>query len=142
MKFKSSESIKNLEKQLQSGYSLPIFKGYVAVKTTGFYKFIDTFYSSLPTDLQEAKSLLRKFDINSHKSNDEISSSKNSPYDGLRELEHRLGEAIKFADFAIVSVKEFENLINKVYKSLPEEITKAEALDKWKHVKICNCMPK
>lgn len=129
MKFKSSESIKNLEKQLQSGYSLPIFRGYVAVKTTGFYKFIDTFYSSLPADLQEARSLLRKFDINSHKSNED-SSSKNSPYDGLRELELRLDEAIKFADFAIVSVKEFENLINKVYKSLPEEITKAEALDK------------
>ncbi len=129
MKFKSSESIKNLEKQLQSGYSLPIFRGYVAVKTTGFYKFIDTIYSSLPADLQEARSLLRKFDINSHKLNED-SSSKNSPYDGLRELELRLDEAIKFADFAIVSVKEFENLINKVYKSLPEEITKAEALDK------------
>ena len=50
--------------------------------------------------------------------------------DCLQELECRLDKAIKFADFAIVSVKEFENLINKVYKSLPEEITKAETLDR------------
>jgi len=130
MKFESKESIKNLEKQLQSGYSLPIFRGYVAVKTTGFYKFIDTFYSSLPSDLHEARLLLKKFDSNFHNQNDKSSTSKTSPFDCLQELECRLDEAIKFADFAIVSVKEFENLINKVYKSLPEEITKAETLDR------------
>lgn len=130
MKFESKESIKNLEKQLRSGYSLPIFRGYVAVKTTGFYKFIDTFYSSLPSDLHEARLLLKKFDSNFHNQNDKSSTSKTSPFDCLQELECRLDEAIKFADFAIVSVKEFENLINKVYKSLPEEITKAETLDK------------
>ena len=130
MKFESKESIKNLEKQLRSGYSLPIFKGYVAVKTTGFYKFIDTFYSSLPSDLHEARLLLKKFDSNFHNQNDKSSTSKTSPFDCLQELECRLDEAIKFADFAIVSVKEFENLINKVYKSLPEEITKAETLDR------------
>lgn len=128
MKFESKESIKNLEKQLRSGYSLPIFRGYVAVKTTGFYKFIDTFYSSLPSDLHEARLLLKKFDSNFHNQNDKSSTSKTSPFDCLQELECRLDEAIKFADFAIVSVKEFENLINKVYKSLPEEITKAESL--------------
>lgn len=130
MKFESKESIKNLEKQLRSGYSLPIFRGYVAVKTTGFYKFIDTFYSSLPSDLHEARLLLKKFDSNFHNQNDKNSTSKTSPFDCLQELECRLDEAIKFADFAIVSVKEFENLINKVYKSLPEEITKAETLDR------------
>ncbi len=130
MKFESKESIKNLEKQLRSGYSLPIFRGYVAVKTTGFYKFIDTFYSSLPSDLHEARLLLKKFDSNFHNQNDKSSTSKTSPFDCLQELECRLDEAIKFADFAIVSVKEFENLINKVYKSLPEEITKAETLDR------------
>lgn len=130
MKFESKESIKNLEKQLRSGYSLPIFRGYVAVKTTGFYKFIDTFYSSLPSDLYEARLLLKKFDSNFHNQNDKSSTSKTSPFDCLQELECRLDEAIKFADFAIVSVKEFENLINKVYKSLPEEITKAETLDR------------
>lgn len=130
MKFESKESIKNLEKQLRSGYSLPIFRGYVAVKTTGFYKFIDTFYSSLPSDLHEARLLLKKFDSNFHNQNDKSSTSKTSPFDCLQELECRLDDAIKFADFAIVSVKEFENLINKVYKSLPEEITKAETLDR------------
>lgn len=130
MKFESKESIKNLEKQLRSGYSLPIFRGYVAVKTTGFYKFIDTFYSSLPSDLHEARLLLKKFDSNFHNQNDKSLTSKTSPFDCLQELECRLDEAIKFADFAIVSVKEFENLINKVYKSLPEEITKAETLDR------------
>ncbi len=130
MKFESKESIKNLEKQLQSGYSLPIFRGYVAVKTTGFYKFIDTFYSSLPSDLHEARLLLQKFDSNFHNQNDKSTTSKTSSFDCLRELEVRLDEAIKFADFAIVSVKEFENLINKVYKSLPEEITRAETLDR------------
>ena len=128
MKF--TKSIKNLEKQLQSGYSLPIFRGYVAVKTTGFYKFIDTFYSSLPSDLHEARLLLKKFDSNFHNQNNKIATSKISPFDCLQELECRLDKAIKFADFAIVSVKEFENLINKVYKSLPEEITKAETLDR------------
>ena len=130
MKFESKESIKNLEKQLQSGYSLPIFRGYVAVKTTGFYKFIDTFYSSLPSDLHEARLLLKKFDSNFHNQNNKIATSKTSPFDCLQERECRLDKAIKFADFAIVSVKEFENLINKVYKSLPEEITKAETLDR------------
>ena len=51
MEFKSLEIIKDLEKQIQTGYSLSIFKGYVAINKRGVEKLIDELYAKLPEDV-------------------------------------------------------------------------------------------
>ena len=44
MFFKSLEYIKDLEKQVNSSYSLPIFRGYVAIDKRGVEKIIDELF--------------------------------------------------------------------------------------------------
>ena len=59
MEFKSLEIIKDLEKQIQTGYSLSIFKGYVAINKRGVEKLIDELYANLPDDVVAARTYLK-----------------------------------------------------------------------------------
>lgn len=59
MKFQSKEDIKRLEAQIKSGYSLPIFKGFIAVNKRGVEQIIDAIYANLPDDVKKQESFLK-----------------------------------------------------------------------------------
>ena len=124
MRFKSLEIIKALEQQLQTGYSLSIFKGYVAINKRGVEKLIDELYANLPEDVMAARIYLKN--KKQQISNDE----QPEVFNNIKELETQIETPLQFATHVIVNVKEIEKLINKIYNNLPEEITKAENLDK------------
>lgn len=129
MKIKSIELIKILEQQLETNYSLRIFKGYVAINKRGVEKIIDELYANLPEDVANARKYLR----NNHPSflpNEVEKMSKSNIYDNLSELETMLDNTIGFATYVIVNIREIEKLIDKIYNSLPDEIKKAERFDK------------
>lgn len=124
MKFKSKEIIKALEEQIETGYSLKIFRGYVAINKRGVEKLIDELYANLPDDVHAARTFLEK-------QNQKLSKNNQSKiFDNIRELESQIEGPFQIATHVIVNVKEFEKLIDKIYVNLPEEIIKAEVLDK------------
>lgn len=124
MKFKSLEIIKALEEQVETGYSLKIFKGYVAINKRGVEKLINELYANLPEDVHAARKFLEN-------KNRQISSIKPSKvFDNIKELETKIESPLQIATHIVVNVKEIEKVINKIYDTLPEEITTAEDLDK------------
>lgn len=126
MQFQSKETIKHLEEQIKNSYSLPIFKGYKAINKTGAEKLIDEIYVNLPYDIRRAREYLKQENYTFQPKSKE---NKNI-YDTIQMLETALDEGVQFANFVIVCVKDIESLLNKIYQSMPEEITKAEILDK------------
>ncbi len=124
MKFKSLEIIKALENQIETGYSLKIFRGYVAINKRGVEKLIDELYAKLPEDVMAARIYLKN-------KKQQISNNKeNNIFDNIKELETQIESPLQFATHVIVNVREIEKLINKIYSSIPEEIQEANFLDK------------
>ena len=84
MKFKSLEIIKALEEQVETGYSLKIFKGYVAINKRGVEKLIDELYANLPDDVKAAREYLEK-------TNHQISRKEPTRvFDNIKELENQI----------------------------------------------------
>lgn len=127
MKFESKKKIHDLEKQLQEGYKLPIFRGYVAVNKRGVEQIIDSIYKNLPNDVQTARGFLKSWKEEPTLKQD--TESKNNLFDYLQKLETTLNEQMTFASYVIVKVKEIEDIINQIYKNIPSEINEAENLD-------------
>ena len=124
MKFKSLEIIKALEEQVETGYSLKIFKGYVAINKRGVEKLIDELYANLPDDVKAAREYLEK-------TNHQISRKEPTRvFDNIKELENQIENPLQIATHIVVNVKEMEKLIDKIYYSLPSEIQEANILDK------------
>jgi hypothetical protein len=124
MKFKSLEIIKALEEQIETGYSLKIFRGYVAINKRGAEKLIDELYANLPDDVKAAREFLKT-------KNHQTKSNGNSQiFDNIKEFENKIDGDFQIATHVIVNVREMEKLVNKIYKALPEEITEAEVLSK------------
>lgn len=124
MKFKSLEIIKALEEQVETGYSLKIFKGYVAINKRGVEKLIDELYANLPDDVKAAREYLEK-------TNHQISRKEPTRvFDNIKELENQIENPLQIATHIVVNVKEMEKLIDKIYCSLPSEIQEANILDK------------
>lgn len=123
MKFQSKEDIKRLEAQIKSGYSLPIFKGFIAVNKRGVEQIIDAIYANLPDDVKRAREFLKNSNIKpgNHQ-------SKNL-FDFLQKLENTLNETMSIADFSILKIKEIETLLYQIGNNIPEEITQAEKIN-------------
>lgn len=123
MKFQSKEDIKRLEAQIKSGYSLPIFKGFIAVNKRGVEQIIDAIYANLPDDIKKAREFLENSNIKpaNHQ-------SKNL-FDFLQKLENTLNETMSIADFSILKIKEIETLLYQIGNNIPEEITQAEKIN-------------
>lgn len=123
MKFQSKEDIKRLEAQIKSAYSLPIFKGFIAVNKRGVEQIIDAIYANLPDDVKKAREFLKNSNIKpaNHQ-------SKNL-FDFLQKLENTLNETMSIADFSILKIKEIETLLYQIGNNIPEEITQAEKIN-------------
>ena len=128
MKFKSPKIIKHLEDQIEQGYSLPIFKGYVAVNKRGVEKLIDTLYETLTMDVINARKYLetQNYEIKSNIPKKQ----KNTVFDYLKALETCIYESTQLFHCAIINTREIEEILDKISDNLPEEIIKAENLSK------------
>lgn len=125
MNFQSKEDIKRLENKIRNGYSLPIFKGLVAVNKRGVEQIIDAIYANLPDDVKRAREFLK----NSNQM-PTVQPEKNHLFDTLQKLEVILNETISVANFAILKIKEIETLLQQIEKNIPKEIIQAEISDK------------
>lgn len=127
MNFESKKKIQDLEKQLLESYKLPIFRGYVAVNKRGVEQIIDAIYQNLPADIQTARGFLSSWKEEPIlKQNTE---NKKNLFSYLQKLETTLNEQMTIASYVIVKVKEIEDIINQIYKNIPDEINQAENLD-------------
>lgn len=128
MFFKSLEYIKELENCINSSYSLPIFKGYVAINKRGVEKIIDELYASLPVDVQRAREYLKNNDINP-----ERNVSKGADlYGCIKNLAVLFDKGFEVMNLSIVSSAKAKELINKVVENMPKEIFQAKKIDKTK----------
>ena len=125
MNFQSREDIKRLENKIRNGYSLPMFKGLVAVNKRGVEQIIDAIYANLPDDVKRAREFLK----NSNQM-PTVQPEKNHLFDTLQKLEVILNETISVANFAILKIKEIETLLQQIEKNIPKEIIQAEISDK------------
>jgi len=126
MFFKSLEYIKELENCINSSYSLPIFKGYVAINKRGVEKIIDELYASLPVDVQRAREYLKNNDINpEHKD-----SKSTDLYGCIKNLAVLFDKGFEVMNLSIVSSAKAKELINKVIENMPKEIFQAKKIDK------------
>lgn len=122
MKFQSREDIRRLENKIKNGYSLPIFKGFVAVNKQGVEQIIDAIYANLPDDVRRAREFLKNSNP-PHKVETNL-------FDSLKKLEVILNETVSIANFSILKIKEIELLLDKIEKNIPKEIIQAEISDK------------
>lgn len=122
MEFKTPKIIKNLEEKIENSYSLPIFKGYVAINKRGVEKIIDELYTNLQNDIQKAKEYLQS-------KNYEIKTDKTIIYDSIKNLESALCNGFTFFDVLIVNIREIDKLIKKVEDDIPAEIQKANKIE-------------
>ena len=123
MKFQSKEDIKRLEAQIKSGYSLPIFKGFIAVNKRGVEQIIDAIYANLPDDVKKAREFLKNSIIKP------VNHQSKNLFDFLQKLENTLNETMSIADFSILKIKEIETLLYQIGNNIPEEITQAEKIN-------------
>ena len=123
MKFQSKEDIKRLEAQIKSGYSLPIFKGFIAVNKRGVEQIIDAIYANLPDDVKKAREFLKNSNIKP------VNHQSKNLFDFLQKLENTLNETMSIADVSILKIKEIETLLYQIGNNIPEEITQAEKIN-------------
>ncbi|MCM1338843.1 MAG: hypothetical protein NC191_04170 [Muribaculaceae bacterium] len=131
MKSKTKELLKELEEYVKiKSYKLPIFKGYNAINKRGVEHLIDMIYATLPDDVMQARKYLRSLDV-------DYSSSKDNGgnfYNNIQNLEAELDKSyifdLSFAQFAIVNINKLENIIDKIYSSLPKELSTIERINK------------
>lgn len=123
MKFQSKEDIKRLEAKIKSGYSLPIFKGFIAVNKRGVEQIIDAIYANLPDDVKKAREFLKNSNIKP------VNHQGKNLFDFLQKLENTLNETMSIADFSILKIKEIETLLYQIGNNIPEEITQAEKIN-------------
>lgn len=121
MNFQTRKDIKRLEDKIKNGYSLPIFKGYVAVDKYGVEQIIDAIYANLPDDVMRAREFLKNSNITPNHTY-----KGTTIFDILQMLEITLNETMSFANLSILKIKEIEILLDRIEKNIPEEIIQAE----------------
>jgi len=126
MFFKSLEIIKELERRLSYSYSLPIFKGYVAIDKRGVEKIIDELYSALPEDVQIARNYLKNNDVTIENKD----SKAQNIYDSLKRLEMFFDKSFEIMNITIVPADKAKEIIKKIVESVPGEIFQAKKLNK------------
>lgn len=126
MQFRTKKIIQELENKIEKSYSLPIFRGYVAVNKRGLEKLLDEMYATLPVDIQVARQYLKNSSIELKKN--QQNSNKASLYDYLKKFEIIIEETLSIASYVILNIREIEELLDKMYETIPDEIVEVETL--------------
>ena len=116
MKISTFNILKNLEEQINKSYSLSIFKGYTAINKQGVEKIINELYATLPDDVKYAREYLKNKNIKIEKNNNP------QLFDNIENLEKNIDSGFHIAKYVIVNIKELEQLLDKIYASIPTEI--------------------
>ena len=120
--------MKNLEEQINTGFSLNIFRGYTAINKRVVEKIIDELYATLPDDVKIARQYLKERNVECKtRQNPEV-------YDKVKTLEDYIEKAFPIAQLVIVNIREIEEIIDNVYANIPKEITTARILEKEDHM--------
>lgn len=120
MFFKTFEYLKDIENLINESYNLPIFKGYKAINKRGVEKLIDEIYANLPTDVLEARKFLKEHNKNTEESR------KTNIYDKLKDFEIEVNKSFLFSKFVIINVRQIENILDRIYENMPQEIVEAQ----------------
>ncbi len=126
MQFRTKKIIQELENKIEKSYSLPIFRGYVAVNKRGLEKLLDEMYATLPVDIQVARQYLKNSSIELKRNLQ--NSNKASLYDYLKKFEIIIEETLSVASYVILNIREIEELLDKMYETIPDEIVEVETL--------------
>ncbi len=126
MQFRTKKIIQELENKIEKSYSLPIFRGYVAVNKRGLEKLLDEMYATLPVDIQVARQYLKNSSIELKRN--QQNSNKASLYDYLKKFEIIIEETLSVASYVILNIREIEELLDKMYETIPDEIVEVETL--------------
>lgn len=126
MQFRTKKIIQELENKIEKSYSLPIFRGYVAVNKRGLEKLLDEIYATLPVDIQVARQYLKNSSIELKRN--QQNSNKASLYDYLKKFEIIIEETLSVASYVILNIREIEELLDKMYETIPDEIVEVETL--------------
>lgn len=124
MKLQTFNILKNLETKIDEGTPIVIFQGYKAINKRGIEKLIDELYANLPTDVQEARKYLREKNIDIKQNNSD------NLYENIKNFEINLEKGLHIAKYVIVNIQQLENLIDRIYASIPTEITTAKNIEK------------
>lgn len=126
MNFKSLEIITSIREEINKAKALP-FPYYKLVKRNIILNYIDKLYACLPEDVQNARKYLKEHNYDLEK----LNKKQEHIHDILKNFENYLDNTITFLHiFIVVNAKEFEEMLNKIKDNLPEEILKAQILDK------------
>ena len=120
MLFKTFKYLKDIENLIEKSYNLPIFKGYKAVNKRGVEKLIDEIYANLPTDVVEARKFLKDKKV-------DIKNNENTTiYEKLKDFEIEVDKSFHFStEYVIMNVKQIENILDRIYANIPQEIIEA-----------------
>ncbi len=123
MKISTFNILKNLEEQINKSYSLSIFKGYTAINKQGVEKIINELYATLPDDVKYAREYLKNKNIKIEKNNNP------QLFDNIENLEKNIDSGFHIAKYVIVNIKELEQLLDKIYASIPTEIVTVKNIE-------------
>ncbi|MBR1425216.1 hypothetical protein IJ579_06605 [bacterium] len=126
MLFKSLECLRDIEKLINETHDLPIFRGYKAINKRGVEKLIDEIYASLPEDVLNARIYLREHNYEIRKKVKE----KTNVYDLLKMFEIALEDGYQFMQSVVIKTKEIENLLDRIYENMPDEIDEVQKNNK------------
>ena len=83
-------------------------------------------YATLPVDIQVARQYLKNSSIELKRN--QQNSNKASLYDYLKKFEIIIEETLSVASYVILNIREIEELLDKMYETIPDEIVEVETL--------------
>ncbi len=124
MLFKTFDFLTDIERLILAAH--PIFNtDYIVINKQEIEKLIDKIYESMPSDVLEAKKILRDKQINVG-----TNTNNSDVYNKLKHFEVEIETSFSFMLYSIVNGRKIKNLVDQIYANLPQEIIEARELNK------------
>lgn len=124
MLFKTFDFLTDIERLILAAH--PIFNtDYIVINKQEIEKLIDKIYESMPSDVLEAKKILRDKQINAG-----TNTNNSDVYNKLKHFEVEIETSFSFMLYSIVNGRKIKNLVDQIYANLPQEIIEARELNK------------
>ena len=124
MLFKTFDFLTDIERLILAAH--PIFNtDYIVINKQEIEKLIDKIYESMPSDVLEAKKILRDKQINVG-----TNTNNSDVYNKLKHFEVEIETSFSFMLYSIVNSRKIKNLVDQIYANLPQEIIEARELNK------------